>query len=224
MTGQSILDRMEILNQELQLQAGESDVARGLVALNMAQDFFEAAAAKRPNIYGSGSGSITQTANTETSTYPANLLRLDSLWYLDTTVTPNRPAWKLRPRKESGGHLPSSSWVRSLVSNATTGKPYAYWTNGTLIYWDPLPDTTNTVRYYGLVGAADITASGTFTYPDVVSLLLATFAVTILRVGLGDEVADLNALAESTFGDTLDALANFNRDGAVPLTYEYNHQ
>jgi hypothetical protein len=53
MTGQTLLDTMELLNQELQLQSGEADVVRGLLALNIAQDHFEASAAKRPNIFGS---------------------------------------------------------------------------------------------------------------------------------------------------------------------------
>lgn len=220
MTGQSLLDTMELLNQELQLQPGETDVTRGLLALNVAQDFFENEAALRPNIFGSGVGTVSQTGNTESTTFPTGLLRVDSLWYMGTD---NLPAWKLSKRGV-GEHRPSNSWLRSLVSGTTSGKPDAYWTNGTLIYWDPIPDTTNTVRYYGLVSASDITASGTFAYPDAVRLPLATFAVTLLRVGLGDEIADLTKLAETCFNPTLDRMGKFNRDGAVPLSYEYNHQ
>jgi hypothetical protein len=219
-TGQSLLDTMEVLNQELQLQPGEADVARGLLALNMAQDFFESEAAKRPAVLGSSSGTVNQTTSTETTTYPAGLLRLDSLWYIESGL----PKWKLVNRRDSGGHRTGTSWLTGLVTTNSPGKPSAYWTNGSNIYWDPIPDTTNTVRWYGLQSAADITASGTFVYPDIVRLPIAVFATSVLKIGLGDEIQDLAKLAESTFGSVLDSLGNFNRDGAVPLSYTYNHQ
>src|SRR3990167_9038126 len=96
-TGQSLLDRMELLNQELQLQSGESDVTRGLTALNVAQDCFEARAAARPNIYGSTTpvGTVTTTVNTENTAFPTGLLRLDRLQYIDPGTS--RPAWDLNP-------------------------------------------------------------------------------------------------------------------------------
>ncbi len=43
---------MELVNQELQLQAGEENVTKGLLALNVAQDYFESLAAQRPQILG----------------------------------------------------------------------------------------------------------------------------------------------------------------------------
>ena len=76
-SGQDLLDLMELLNQELQLQTGEENVARGLVALNAAQDAFEGLAALRPKILGSRTGTVTTAANTETTAFPSGLLRVD---------------------------------------------------------------------------------------------------------------------------------------------------
>lgn len=222
MTGQTLLDTMEVLNQELQLQAGEIDVTRGLLALNIAQDFFESAAAKRPNTVGSSYGTVTQTANQEFTLYPAGLLRIDRMDYIDPATS--RPAWKLAPRYEAGSHSPNSTWVNSLVTSSSTGKPKAYWANGTQIWWDPLPDTTNTVRWYGLQAATDITASGTFLYPDIVRLPITTFAVTILKLGVDDDPGVISGLSQNLFEGTLDLLANPIRDGARGLNYAYDQR
>ena len=221
MTGQDILDRMELLNQELQLQSGETDVTRGLLALNVAQDYFEARAALRPGFMGGSTGTVTTTASTETTSFPSSLLRIDRLQYLDPDTS--RPAWKVEPIKSTGDHAAGGFWPAALVSTSVSGKPRGYWTDGTNFYWSPLPDATHTVRYYGLVAAAAITASGTFAYKDIVALPLASFAVKILRTGVDDNLADIDKLAAQAFDPVLDALGNFNRDGAEPFVYKYGH-
>ena len=115
-------------------------------------------------------------------------------------------------------------WPYNLVgATGSTGKPRGYWTNGTNIYWDPLPDGTNTVRYYGFSSASDITAGGTFAYPDIVRLPLAAFAVRILKTGIDDNPEDAARFAEQTFTDVLDAMAIFNRDSARGLEYTQRH-
>jgi hypothetical protein len=81
---------------------------------------------------------------------------------------------------------------------------------------------TRTVEY-GFKSQTDITASGTFQYDDVLRLPFASFAVQILRIGVGDDIADVTALAKSTFQSALGAMAGFNRDGAAPLVYRYGH-
>ena len=218
MTGQSLLNMMELLNQELQLQSGESDVTRGLLALNVAQDYFESLAAQRKGIYGSTVGTVTTSANTETTTYPTGLLRVDALYMLNSS---SRPEYKMRPDKRIGGHAESADWPLNILS--TPGKPTHYWTNGGLIYWGTLPDTVYTIRWYGFQSVSDITASGTFSYQDIVAFPLAAFAVKLFKSGLEDPVTDTAQIAFESFKSTLDALSNFDRDGASGLAYTQIH-
>src|SRR5712671_4429690 len=131
-TGQSLLDIMEDLNAELQLQTGEGDVAKGLRAVNAAQDVVETVMATHARVGGSGSGTVVTAANTESTAYPVGLLRLDGLWLIDATT--NRPAWKISPIRETGQHALNWGWVTNLASTNLTGKPRGYWTNGTSIY------------------------------------------------------------------------------------------
>lgn len=220
-TGQSLLDRCELLNQELQLQSGEADVARGLVALNVAQDYYETRAALRPNIHGSGVGTVTTTVSTETTAFPSGVLRIDRLQFIDASTS--RPAWDLLPIRRVGAHAWNAYWPYNLISTSTSGKPRAYFTNGTNIYWDPLPSAIHTVRWYGFSVASDISAAGTFAYPDIVMLPLASFAVRLWKSGLDDSPSDPARLAEEAFDPVLDLLANFNRDGASELEYTEHH-
>lgn len=221
MTGQSLLDRMELLNQELQLQAGEADVARGLLALNVAQDYFESVAAQRAKVFGSGIGNTTATANTESTTFPAAVLRIDRIQFIDPATS--KPAWDLQPLRRTGGHAVKSFWPMNLVASSMTGKPTGYWTNGSNIYWSPTPSATYTVRWYGFQAADDITAGGTFVYPDIVALPLASMAVRLVKGGLDDEVKEISSLALETFTQVLDTLGNFNRDGAPGMEYTEVH-
>src|SRR3990167_1074628 len=137
---------MELLNQELQLQSAEADVTRGLLALNVAQDTYEAQAALRANIYGSTTpvGTVTTAASTETTAFPSGVLRLDRLQFIDPSTS--RPAWDLQPIRRVGAHAWNRYWPINIVSTTSTGRPRAYWTNRINIYWDPLPDATHTVR------------------------------------------------------------------------------
>ena len=98
-----------------------------------------------------------------------------------------------------------------------------YWTNGSYIYWDPLPDATHTIRYYGLVSASDITAGGTFGYPDMALMPLATFATKLLRVGKDDDSTPVTELGGQVFGPVIQALSRFNRDRAPGYDYRYTH-
>lgn len=219
-TGQTLLNIMEDLNGELQLQTGEAGVAKGLRALNGAQDLFETVIAQCAQVLGGQIGTVSQTSNVESTAYPVGLLRLDALWFVDST---NRPVWKLKPISETGNHGGTSYWLMNLVANTTTGKPRAYWTDGSNIYWEPLPDAVNTVRWYGFKSAADITASGTFTYPDVVIYPLATLASRIVKTSLDDAPTDLVTLAKDFFDPLVATLSQFNRDGAQGMIYERYH-
>lgn len=220
MTGQDLLDRMELLNAELQLQPGEANVTRGLLALNVAQDHFEAFAAAARNILGSSVGTVATVLSTESTAFPAGLLRIDRLHLIGDN---GRPEAELIPLQRTGGHAVHRFWPLSLVSTSSTGKPRAYWTNGANIYWDPLPAGAYTVRWYGFTSAANITASGTFAYPDIVALPIASFAGRLIKGGLDDDPRELAAIANETFRPVLDALGNFNRDGAKGLEYTEVH-
>ena len=220
MTGQSLLDRMEVLNQELQLQPGEVNVTKGLTALNMSQDYFESVAAVRPKVLGSKTGTVVTAANTEYTAYPDNLLRIDRMQVLDSN---SRPAAELDPRRRVGGHAITASWPLNLVGYSTPGYPRGYETSGGVIWWDPLPDAIYTVRWYGFQAASDITASGTFAYLDVVALPLAAFACRLLKLGVDDPTQDIQSLAVETFKPVLDTLSLFNRDGASGFEYTEIH-
>lgn len=220
MTGQSLLDICELLNQELQLQSGEVDVTRGLLALNVAQDYFESLASARPQILGSTTGTLSTAAGTETTAMPTGLLRIDKLQLLDSA---SRPSRDLQPLSRVGGHRRSSGWLASLASTTGGGAPTAYKNFGGLIYWEPLPDAVHVVRWSGFQAASDITAGGTFAYPDIVALPLASFAVQLLRLGVDDSVNDIGTLAQVTFSKALDTLDDVNRDGAQGLHYTSTH-
>ncbi len=219
-TGQTLLDLMEVMDRGLQLQSGETGVTRGLTALNASQDHFESILALEPNILGSTVGTVTTAADTETTTYPSTLLRLDRLQYIDPATS--RPAWDLDRVGYTGDYY-QSQMVLPVGSSSTTGKPLRYWTNGSLIYWDPLPNDTHTVRYYGFVPASDITASGSVAYPDIALMPLATFAVKLLRVGKDDDNAEVTDVSGRVFGPTIQALSRFNRDRPPGYDYRYIH-
>jgi hypothetical protein len=218
-TGQTILTLMEVLNNELQLQPSEPDVVRGLAALNAAQDYFESLVSSQVELLGDTSGTITTTANVEYTAYPTGLLRLDKLQFISPTTS--RPAWDLSPLFVSGGHAFANSTFTGSVD--APGQPTRYFTDGSRIYWTPLPDATYTVRWYGFQVASDITAAGTFTYPDAVMLPLASFAVRLMKEGVGDAGGSITEIADRTFAPVIKTLGSFRRDGARPFQYTQLH-
>jgi len=224
MTGQSLLDQMEDLNRELDLQVGEADVIRGLRALNTAQDHFETLfGVGAQNGLGSHTGTVTTAASTESTAWPTGLLRLDSIWFINPDTS--RPSHELDRIDRIGGHVEGFSewWANPAASSALTGRPVRYYTNGTSIYWEPLPSGTHTLRWYGLQRQADISASGTFTYDDGVAMPLAVFAVQILRRGLDDPIADYVELAREVFGSQITAMRRYQRQRAPMRQYRYTH-
>ena len=217
-TGQTLMDTMEVMDRGLQLQSGETGVTLALRALNAAQDHFESMMALQPNVMASSIGTVATSANTESTAFPTGLIRVDRLQFIDPDTS--RPAWDLERVGGVGDH--NTSGVIQF-NNPVTGRPIRYWTNGSHIYWDPLPDATNTVRYYGMKAATDITAGGTFAYPDIVMLPIAQFAVRMLRVGKDDEAGPVIDLGNQIFGPVIQTLARFNRDRAPGYDYRYTH-
>jgi hypothetical protein len=221
MTGQSILNLMEILDQELQLQTGEGDVTRALLAVNAAQDWFETLAAQEPRFQGDTIGTVTSSASTERTAFPAGLLRLDKLQFI--SPTDSLPKYDLDVIDAVGGHLSNRQWPKNLILTTSPGVPDSYWTDGSYIYWSPLPDATHTFRYYGLVSKTDITASGTFLYSDAAALPFASFAVKIMSIGVGDSSFDVSQLAGETFKPLIRSLSHFQRERAAVPHYRYSH-
>lgn len=221
MTGQSLLDRMELVNQELQLQAGEVDVTRGLLALNVAQDLFESLVATEAEILGSAVSTVVTVALQEYTTFPSGVIRIDGLDYIDPTTL--RPAWPLKNLKETGAHA-YYGFDNSIYAVNGSDAPQSYWTNGTRIYWSPLPQAVHTVRYYGFAVAVDLTASGTFTYPDIIAFPIAILAAKLMKIGIEDPVQDYTQLATDVVSPAIKALSMYNRDGAKPLTYSTLHE
>ena len=218
-TGQTMLELMEVMDRGLQLQSGETGVAKALVALNAAQDHFESILALEPNVHGSSIATLTTTASQEYTTYPSTLMRLDRVQYIDPTTS--RPGWDLDRVGAVGDYHSGNATFQA--STTTTGKPVRYWTNGSNIYWDPVPDDTHTIRYYGLVTASDISAAGTFSYPDMALMPMATFATKLLRVGKDDDPTGISELGAQVFGPVVQALGRFNRDRAPGYDYRYTH-
>lgn len=224
-TGQDLLNQMELLFPELQLQSGENSVTKGLRALNAAQYYFESLMAIEAEIMGDSTGTVT-TSTSESTPYPAGLLRLDRLQFIDPSQ-PDRPAWDLEPIRRTGGHIMTPGWpynvLNFVTANGGGGKPVAYYTDARNIYWVPRPDQAYTIRWYGLQAAADITASGTFAYDDRAMLPMAIFAVRILRTGLDDPIENYMELAKEVFDPTIKMLSNYKRERAAGYDYRWLH-
>lgn len=220
-TGQTVLDLMEGLDRELRLQAAEADVTLGLKLLNAAQDYFESVAALQPNLFGDTTGTVTTSTDTETTSFPSGVMRLDRLQYLDPDTS--RPAWDLERITPTGGHFAATVSPILASSANITGKPVRYWTDGTNIYWDPLPDATHTIRWYGFQSASDITAGGTFAYPDMVMLPMASFASRLFQIGKGDNDTTPAQLASELFEPVILTLSKFNRDRVRVYDYRFVH-
>jgi hypothetical protein len=213
---------MEDMHPELQLQAGESNVGRGLRLLNAAQDVLETIISTFPDVLGGTIGTVTTTNNTEATTFPTGLMRLDSLWFVDSGTS--LPSYSLDPIETTGGHSWHRQWPHHLVTSTTTGKPRGYWTDGSKIYWDPLPNGTHTVRYYGFKAADDITASGTFAYPNAAMFPLAVLAVRMARTGVDDPVEDYATLSGTLFTPLITSLTRFHRVRPQPYQYKFSHE
>lgn len=212
MTHADLLNRMELIDAELETGSGEDDEISCLLALDVAQDYFESLASSYPKMFRTYS-SLTTTANTETTAYPAAILRLDELWLIDTTVTPNRPSYPLRKTDIVGGHVPALPWPFR-ASNFNPGAPSGYDVDESYFYWAPTPDAVYTIRYYGMVSQATIsTRGGTFAYKDHLAMPFAAFAVRAKKIGLEDGSDALKALADELFEPALTRARRFDRAG-----------
>jgi len=227
MTLQTIFDRCMLGDNELDLIAGGDDVVRGLTAVNMVQDWWEAVAAAKADFLATHS-TFTTTADVETTTWPSTLKRLDGDPWLISSVT-DRSVRQIARVQGVGGHVVGMAWPYSELSESVaegSGSPREYWATGPggLFYWTPIPDAIYTVRAYGLWAKADYTAAAnTFAYPDEVALVIPTFAAKLMRVGLNRNLDGIQGEAEAAFSVVVKALKRFTRQGADSLQYSEAH-
>lgn len=202
MTIQTIFNRMMLHDNQLDLVSGGDDVARGLVAVNLVQDWWEMVAAGIPRLCQTYDTLLTVT-DQEHTVRPTGLKRIDALWMLAST---GRQAFKLdtidMDGAQSGGGL--STLLDLVVGGGPTGagQPREYYDGGRggRILWSPIPDAVYTLRAYGLWEVADYTAAGdTFGYPDEVALAMVPFATKLFRVGLDRDTEKTQSMAEAAF-------------------------
>jgi hypothetical protein len=218
----TILSKMSVLNNELDIASGGADETRAISALDMAQDYLEVVLGNHPDLLGT-IGTTTTAANTESTTWPSGLMRIDTMWYLNPSTS--RPAWQIEVIQDVGGHVVPSPWPYS-ASNAVggTGAPEGCYTNRAHLYWQPLPDAVHTVRINGLYSKDDLTTRAqTFAYPDHVANPLAAFANRLMAMGLGDPSDDLKALAIEMFTPAINMLRQPTRQRPQSRQYSRMH-
>lgn len=226
MTVASILSKMQVLDNELDVSSGGADETRSITALDMAQDAFEAFIANHPDLLGTV-GTVTTTANTETTAWPSTLMRMDTAWLINTSATPNLPQWELNIIQDVGGHIPPVPWPWGAgvwATPAGKGQPVGLYTNRSYLYWQPLPDAVYTVRIYGLYSKDELTSRAqTFQYPDVVSVPMASYAVRMMEMGIDDPSEELAALADELYAPVINMLRQPTRQRAQSRQYSTVH-
>ena len=219
-TWADVLDMMEVLNNELETGSGEDHEGQALLACKMALYQFENIARTLPKVLGTVTNSTTTTANTETTTWPTALLRLDKMQLLDANGKVVRTITRLQ---EVGSHAPSLPWPLNLVS-AGSGAPAGYFVDMANFYWMPLPDAAHSIRLYGLFAATVPSARSTsYPYHDHSKIAMAQFAVFLMKYGVDDAKADLDALGAKLFTPLLKGLRKFDRSGSMDRHYDYVH-
>lgn len=221
-TVQDALDIAESLNGELRLQSGENDVIRGIVIYKMALRHFETKAAAGARILGGSVTTVTTTVNTETTAFPTGYMRVDRLQLQFSNGQVKRTLERVSDYEHAVRRFGFSS------SSSKTGEPDGYWTNGTLIYWVPLPDGTHTVRFSGFAvstaasGSTD--ATDTFPYNDIVLDPVGAFIAEVFNVRVDDTNAELQLMSARLFQPVLEVLSNFQRDGSRIPSYRQVHR
>lgn len=228
MTLQTLLDRMALYDNELDIVSGGADVTRGIAALNLVQDWWEAAAMVEGEVCQTTS-TLSTTASQEYTTRPTTLLRIDSLWRLDANSV---PIVELTPIDRAGAHQPRYPWpFNAYIQSApsSTGAPDEYWAEKpgnplARIYWLPKPDAVYVIRGYGLWEVADYTAAAnTFGYANTVALALVPFAAKILRTGLDRDITDVQTQAEAAFRVAVKGLGRDPRVDPASRVYSEIH-
>lgn len=229
MTLQTVFNRMMLIDDELGLESGGDDVTKGLTAANMVADWMEAEAAAIEGCLGKHDLLYT-AANTETTDWPARLLRLDSLWYIDSNT--GRPVWEIEPVQGIGNHVPGMTWPLSEMvltgsSPNITGKPKEYAASGPggQFYWVPIPDAEYWIRAYGLWEVADFTTvDDLFPWPNTVSVPFPAMCVHLFKIGLDRDLTGVGDFIKATFRPVLKGLKRFNKTMPASRVYSEVHE
>lgn len=225
MTAADVLDELFVLDNELDISSGGADESRALKALTMSQKMFALVAAAEPRVLQTHQ-SVTTTANQEYTAWPTGLARIDAMYLLDTTQTPNRQVYELDVVYETGGQDPTLLWppFNLLVGSAPGAPKCCYAEMDSKLNWGPFPDAVRTVRLYGLWVPANLTTRNiTFGLPDRVSLPVAAFASRLLAMGLDDPSEEVEALAKEAFTPAIRGLRRFTRSKPAPRKYSRVH-
>ena len=225
MTIATVLGKMSVLDNELDISSGGADETREISALDMAQDVFESIIANHPDLLGTVA-TTTTTADTEATAWPTGLMRIDTMWKINTASTPNLPQWQIDVIQDVGGHMVGAGWPYNAALGFPGGKgaPRGCYTNRANLYWQPLPDAVYTVRINGLYAATDISSrSATFAYPDQVSNAMAACAVRFMAMGVADPSDDMKALADELFAPAINMLRQPTRQRPQSRQYSRVH-
>lgn len=224
MTIQTLFDRMMVLDNQLDLISGGDDVTRGIVTINLVQDWWEAAAATVEGACQTIADTILTVANQEHTVWPSNLSRIDELYLLDSS---GRQVRQINLMTETGGHRPDYPWpLGTLVGTYGTGAPVEYWakTKGGYLFWSPTPDAVYTIRGYGLWRVSDYSAAAnTFGYVDDVALVLVPHAVQLFRTGLDRDTSVQQAQAEAAFRTVIKGMTKGIKSGPDSRVYGEFH-
>lgn len=232
MTIQTLFDRASLYDNQLDLIAGGDDVARGLVAVNLVQDWWEMAASEYANLCQTYS-TFTTVADQEYTEWPTALLRLDvdddgyGFFLLDANGVQIRA---IEPIDKVGGHRPAfplANWpIDQITGNPQFGAPWEFYASGqgNRIMWAPTPDAVYTIRAYGLWAKADYTAAAdTFLYPDSVALALAPFVAALFKIGLERGADKVQGQAEAAFRRVAKTMSRQVHRGGQSRTYSQFH-
>lgn len=225
MLASELLDELFVLDNELDVSSGGADETRCLKALTMAQKMFTLVAAAEPRVLQTHQ-SIVTTANQDYTDWPTGLTRIDSMFLLDTTQTPNRQVWELDVIYETGGHQPTLMWPpwNLLIGNTPGAPKCCYAEMDSKLNWGPYPDAARTIRIYGCWEPAALTTRNiTFGLPSRVSLPIVSFAGRILAMGLDDPSEEVEKLAKDAFTPAIRGLRRFTRSKPAPRKYSRVH-
>jgi hypothetical protein len=216
-----VLSDMLVIDNELDITAGGADESRAISAIGMAIRAFEAVIANVPDLLGNYSTVLT-AANTETTSWPGALLRLDSLWLLDAN---GRQRWEVDSIQDIGAQTPNARWPFGASSVASgNGAPIGYYANRAEFFWRPIPDAVYTLRTYGLYAKIrPAVRTDLFPYPDLVSVPCAAYAVRLMEMGINDTSDELKALAEEIFNPAINALKRPIRQRPQSRVYSRVH-
>lgn len=226
MTAADLLNALGVFNNELNLAAGESDEDRGLKALDMAQSLFEAVAGAEARVLSTArDDEVETTANTETSDWPSDLLRLDGAWLLDPVS--GLPVWEVTNIYKAGGQASAASsvWPLSLVSpTSVPGAPRRFYPDESKFWWQPIPDGTYPIRVYGCWRGNNLTdRSVVFSYPDECEIPIASVAARLIAKSVDDPTDELAEMSKEWFKPIIKRLRNKVRARPEPREYRYFH-